>query len=81
MRVSLLAKVMSFQKLFMKKLISAASLTALLPKDLFLMVSKNWFVVREKSGNLFYPDEWQTCKLPTNSVPRRFGCTVNCNEP
>ena len=27
------------------------------------MVSEKCFVVREKSGNFFYPDGWQPCRI------------------
>ena len=53
-RALLLAKLMSIQKICVKDLISGASLLALLPKDLSWMVS-------EKSGDFFYPGEWQPC--------------------
>ena len=36
-----------------------ASLLVLSPKVLPWMVSKNWCLVSEKSGNYFYPNDWQ----------------------
>lgn len=47
-RVSLLANIMSFQKISTKELISAASSQSLLPKDLSRVIS-------EKSGDEFQP--------------------------
>lgn len=38
-----------------------APLLALLTKVLSLMVSENWFVFIEKSGNCFSPTQWQLC--------------------
>ena len=44
-RVSLLAKEITFQRIFRKEVISVASSPA-------WIVSENWFVVRESQGNV-----------------------------
>ena len=44
-RVSLLAKEITFQRIFRKEVISVASFPA-------WIVSENWFVVRESQGNV-----------------------------
>ena len=52
-----------FKKAFTKEVISVASSLALLPKNNSWMVSDNWFVVREESGDYYYPDELQRLSL------------------
>ena len=59
---------MSFQKLFAKELISEASSLDLLSKNLSLVVSENWFVVRE-----FF---FVISDNPVNSQTTRFHCCL-----
>ena len=60
-RVSSLAKVMLFQKTFMKELISMALSLALLVENLSSMDLENRFVVSEKSWNFYFSDKWRPC--------------------